>query len=328
MGDEDVVDVGALADLATPWFVRVAVTLRLANHIDGGTTDVEGLAAAAGATVEGVWAVLVHLSGKGVFTSPAPGLYEMNDAARRLLAQGGNHFLDLDGIGGRFSGAWAGLLELVRSGQPGYEQVFGLPFWDDLAAHPDLGRSFDEAMAHGHSEPERVPKIAGGWEEVASVVDVGGGIGHVLANLLEAQSHLHGTLVDLPPTAERAGVMLEARGLAGRFTIVGQSFFDPLPFGADVYLLSGVLNDWPDAEAAQILGGCAGAAPEGGRVIVAGGVRADDAPPRIQMDKLVTGGRDRTLKEFRSMANDVGLEVVAADGAIECRKARSTTPRR
>jgi hypothetical protein len=211
----DVVDVAALADLATPWFLRVAVTLRLADHIDAGTTDVEGLAAAVGATVEGVWAVLVHLNGKGLFTSPSPGRYEMNDAARPLLAQGGNHFLDLDGIGDRFSGAWAGLLQLVRTGRSGYEQVFGLPFWDDLAAHPELGRSFDDAMAHGHSDPERLPKIAGGWDRVASVVDVGGGLGHVLANLLEAQPHLHGTLVDLPPTAERAGVMLDARGLTG-----------------------------------------------------------------------------------------------------------------
>jgi hypothetical protein len=57
-------------------------------------------------------------------------------------------------------------------------------------------------------------------------------------------------------------------------------------------------------------------------------VRSNDAPPRIQIDKLVTGGRDRTLNEFQAMANRAGLEVVAADGPIECQKAGATTPRR
>jgi hypothetical protein len=52
---------------------------------------------------------------------------------------------------------------------------------------------------------------------------------------------------------------------------------------------------------------------------VAGGVRPDDAPPRIEIDKLVTGGRDRPLRELRTMANAVGADVAATRaGAVEC----------
>ena len=104
-----------------------------------------------------------------------------------------------------------------------------------------------------------------------------------------------------------------------RAETVGQTFFDPLPAGADVYLLIGVLNDWPDTEAEAILSRCAEAASPRGRVLVSGGVRADTEAPRNQIDKLVTGGRDRPMTEFRSIAAAAGLSVVAADnGVIEC----------
>ena len=63
-------------------------------------------------------------------------------------------------------------------------------------------------------------------------------------------------------------MLIRAAGLSDRVTLSGQSFFDPLPAGSDIYLLRGVLNDWPDREAAAILGRCAEAARPGGRVIV------------------------------------------------------------
>jgi hypothetical protein len=40
----EAVDQQALSDLATPWFLRVAVTLHLPELINDGVDDVEGLA--------------------------------------------------------------------------------------------------------------------------------------------------------------------------------------------------------------------------------------------------------------------------------------------
>jgi 2,7-dihydroxy-5-methyl-1-naphthoate 7-O-methyltransferase len=315
----ETVDLQSLSDLATPWFIRVAVTLRLPELINDGVADVERLADKTGATTDGVWAVLVHLSEHGVFSQVEPGRFAMNEPARALLDTGQRLWLDLNGIGGRFAGAWAGLADLVRTGRPGYERLFGCSFWDDITEHRHLGTSFDALMSAGHGDPDRIPPLEGGWTAVREVVDVGGGLGHVLANLLAANPRLRGTLVDLPATAERAHAALTARGVADRVTIVAQSFFERLPPGGDVYLLRSVLNDWPDDEAQRILARCAEAAGPGGRILVAGGVRPDEAPPRIEIDKLVTGGRDRPLREFRAMANAVGADISASRaGAVEC----------
>ena len=52
--------------------------------------------------------------------------------------------------------------------------------------------------------------------------------------------------MDLPRTVDRSGATFEASGVPDRVTTVGQSFFDPLRAGADLKLLKGIINDWPD----------------------------------------------------------------------------------
>jgi SAM-dependent methyltransferase len=147
------------------------------------------------------------------------------------------------------------------------------------------------------------------WDAVRTVVDVGGGTGALLAEVLRARPGVRGTLVDLPRTVARSAEMFAAAGVADRATAVGQSFFDPLPGGADLYLLKSVLCDWPDREATAILRRCAEAARPAGRVVVVSGVIPDDDPwPSLLMMVLV-GGKDRTLREYRALAREAGLEV-------------------
>ncbi|HEU5002630.1 MAG TPA: methyltransferase [Actinomycetota bacterium] len=322
------VDLRRLTDLCTPWCIHVAATLRIADHIacreDAGPVPVEDLAAAAGCDPRALHAVLGHLVGAGIFLEPEPGCFARNAAARELQAQ--SPFLDLNGIGGRMAGAWGTLLTYVRTGQPGYREAFGLPFWEDLAAHPTVAASFDALMGpSGHGEPSADVAIAGGWEAVRSVIDVGGGTGSFLAALLRAHPHLHGTLVDLPGTVARASDALRDPALAGRVAVCGQSFFDRLPPGADVYLLRKVLNDWPDAETVRILQSCAAAGGPDGRVVVTGGVVPDDAPRGLSIEMVLLGATHNTLAEFRNLAARAGLQVVGAGAqssgpfVVECR---------
>ena len=88
------------------------------------------------------------------------------------------------------------------------------------------------------------------------VADIGGGTGTLIAEVLQRNPGLRGTLADLPETAARARQYLAGLGLDGRCEVVGQSFFDPLPPGADAYLLDRVIHDWDDAAATR---SCAGA---------------------------------------------------------------------
>jgi len=328
MAGRDPVDLWALCDQSTLWSLHVVATLRIADHIVAGITQIADLANASGSSADSLQRVLRHLVSRGVFEEPAPGRFALNEAARGLLGSSIRLGLDLDGIGGRMAHAWGSLLTAVRTGAPAYHTVFGRPFWDDLEAHPDIAASFDALMGPaGHGTPDPEIQVTGGWESVRTVVDVGGGTGSLLAEILRARPGVRGTLVDLPATVARSAETFRAAGVAERVTAVGQSFFDPLPAGADLYLLKSVLFDWPDREASAILRRCAEAARPAGRVLVLNGVSPDEegaASPELMMLVLV-GGRERTLAEFRELARSAGLEVQAAERqpsrrfVVECR---------
>jgi hypothetical protein len=253
-----VIDLWALADLCTPWCLHVVATLGIAERIESGTDELGELAAEAGCDAEVLHAVMGHLVDRGVFAEPELGRFALNDAARGLLDPGLRLALDLGGIGGRMAHAWATLPDYVRTGRPGYESVFGRPFWEDLDAHPEVAASFDALIGPaGHGAPDPDLPLERGWDSVRTVVDVGGGTGAMLAETLRARPGVRGTLVELPRTVARSAEIFAAAGVADRVTTSAQSFFDPLPAGADLYLLRGVLNDWPDEEAVAILRRCA-----------------------------------------------------------------------
>src|SRR5258706_6266430 len=85
MPEPEDADLRALSDLCTPWCLHVVATLRIADHIASGKTEIHSLAAAAGCDSAALHRVLGHLAGKGVFHETAPGRFALNDAARGLL---------------------------------------------------------------------------------------------------------------------------------------------------------------------------------------------------------------------------------------------------
>ena len=325
------VDLWSLTDLCTPWCVHVAATLKVAGHIDRGITGSAELAAATHADPSALARVLRHLVSKGLFEEASPGTFALNEAARVLLDPGVLLGLDLNGIGGRMAYAWSTLPTAVRTGEASFHEAFGQPFWADLAAHPEVAASFDAFLGPaGHGSPNSAVLLDDDWSGITTVVDVGGGTGALLSEILRAQPHVTGTLVDLPGTISRAPAVLAAAGVTERVTLRAQSFFEPLPAGADLYLLKSVMSDWPDREATALLTRCAEAMSPSARLMILSGVAPDDGPPPPDLLMLVlVGGKDRTRAEFGTLASAAGLRVRRAgcNGAgrfvVECSVAES-----
>jgi 2,7-dihydroxy-5-methyl-1-naphthoate 7-O-methyltransferase len=308
-------DLWELSDLSTPWCLHVVATLRIADLIAAGHSPITELAAKAGADGEALERVLRHLVHKGVFIEPSPGRFGLNDLARGLLDGGMRLGLDLDSFGGRMAHSWSTLLRVVRTGKPAYRELFGREFWDDLETNPKIAADFDRLIGpEGHGIPDaNVLLHPDDWKTVRTVVDLGGGTGALLAEILRAHPQVHGILVDVPRVVASSAEIFETAGVADRASTSGQSFFDALPAGADLYLLKNVLADWPDAEATALLRRCAEAARPNGKVIVLSGVDSGPvADPDLLMLVLV-GGKSRTLAEFREMAARAGLAIQAAD---------------
>ncbi|MFD1150420.1 methyltransferase [Saccharothrix hoggarensis] len=290
--------------------LRVAVTLGLPDRLRDDHATVDGLAADLGVAPVPLGLLLNHLATVGVVERTAAG-YRTTAYGANLCADAGNGLVDLlhlDTAGGRGELAFVELAHSVTTGQAAYPRRYGQDFWADLTDHPRLRESFDRQMTHRFHE--QVPQIVAtvDWSRFSTVVDVGGGEGSLLAAILTANPGMRGHLVELDATAAEAGRTFRARGLEQRTRVTAGSFFDPLPAGADAYLLFDILHNWDDEHAHRVLARCAEATRPGGRVLViegVGGRRADSESDLVML--VIFGGRERRVEEFRALAAPHGL---------------------
>jgi 2,7-dihydroxy-5-methyl-1-naphthoate 7-O-methyltransferase len=304
----------SLTDLATPFAVRTAVTLRVPDHMTSGVEYLHDLAAACGADPDALGRLLRFLVHKGVFAEVSPDKFTLTEVGRLLADRdcaGRAAYLDLDGTPARMDLAFAGLPHAIRTGEPGYASVYGRDFWTDLDAEPAYRAYFDDLMRL--QQLVTAPQVAAlyPWPEVSHVVDVGGGSGGLLAEVLGAYPHLHGTLVDRAEPAASAARAFAERGLAGRSEVVVGDIFEPLPRDGDVYVVSRVLTDWSDAHATTILRRCAQAAGSAGRVLIIEALPTQPHVPHLSPFDLkmlvLVGGRERGAEEFAALAAAAGL---------------------
>ena len=311
----------AMADLVTPMALRVAATLRVADHITRGLRTAAELAEAVHVDADALDRVLRHLVTSGVLGRDEAGRYELTsrgEALRDDHPSGVRARLDIESAIGRADLSFVQLLHSVRTGEAAFPAQFGRPFWDDLAWDPERTSSYDAQMGIDVALWAPLVVAAYDWGSLGHVIDVGGGNGTLLASLLHAYPALRGTVFDQPATAAAARRTLTAAGLEDRSAVVSGSFFDPLPPGAGGYVLSAILHDWDDAAATAILRRCAQAAGTAGIVFVVEKTGAGGESPRTDMDLRVLayfGGRERGVAELTALAMAARLHVAAVHPA-------------
>lgn len=309
----------AMADLATPMAIRVAATLGLAEHAEGTAAE---LASATGTSPSALACLLDHLVTAGVFAFDAgSGRYRPTDLGEQLRSDDAHRLLDIHAAAGRAELAFTDLLETITTGRAAYERRYGRDFWADIDAEPRLRRSFDAQMNWRFQA--QAPQIAErfDWSRFPRIVDVGGGDGLVLAEILRAHPALRGAVLDLAPSAAAAADRFAAAGLAGRAEAVPGSFFDPLPAGADAYVLSDIIHDWDDDHARTILDGCRRAAGESGTVVVIEPLRHGTSTAINLFMLMCFGGRERTVAELTDLAAESGLALRGTTKVSEGRTA-------
>jgi hypothetical protein len=211
------------------------------------------------------------------------------------------------------SGAWAGLTESVRTGEPAFPRVNGRSVWDHFAAHPEEEAQFAASM---RALTELVaPSVVARWDwpPEGVVCDVGGGVGTLLAAVLDARPGLRGVVVDAPGVLAEAQAFLAARGLRERVELVAGDIFTGVEARADVYLLKDVLHDWDDERCARILAVVRAALPAGASLLLVETPQERNVAPLtaelqdLQMLTQCDGGRQRSVAELQALLRGAGL---------------------
>lgn len=207
--------------------------------------------------------------------------------------------------------AWGDVLHTVRTGRPAFDKALGMNYFEFLAAHPEEARVFNRAM--GATMPAAVAALElYEFGDCGTVVDVGGGDGRLMASVLARHPDMRGVLQDLPETVQQAEENLV--DVTDRCTLVGASFFGTVATGGDVYILSRVLHDWDDENAAKILRRVRASMPAHGRLILVESIlRPAEGDPRSVLGDLlmlvVLGGRERTESEWTELLESAGFTI-------------------
>ncbi|MGH7676444.1 MAG: methyltransferase [Gemmatimonadales bacterium] len=302
-----------MADIITPFALRVAATLRLADHVAAGATEVPALARLTGADPDALRRLLRYLAARDLFAEPEPGRFALTGLGAVLRDDhptATRRWLDLEGFGGTMDLAFVDLLTAIRTGRPPRSA-------EESELSDPVSESFDDVMESQSRQQTPAIVAAFDWTTARHVVDLGGGTGTLLVGLLRAYPAMRGTLVELPRTAERARPVIAGAGLAERCRVVAGDLFEVALPAADVYVLKFLIHGYDDDGAAAALRRCREAGEAGARVLVIERTVApgEDHAPFTAMDLrmlILTGGRERTLDEYAALARRAGLRVHAA----------------
>jgi hypothetical protein len=210
--------------------------------------------------------------------------------------------------------SWGHLLHGVRTGEPAFPQLYGTTAWEYRAARPEEDAVFNAAMTALSAPVAEAVVRSYDFSGIGILVDVGGGEGGPLATILAANPALRGILFDLPHVVATAEALLERAGAADRCEVVGGSFFEVMPSGADAYLLKSIVHDWEDAAAIEILQRCRAAiADTGGLLVVEPVIRPGNEPDPAKFSDLnilvMLGGRERTADDFERLYAEAGFRL-------------------
>ena len=228
-------------------------------------------------------------------------------------------------MGGRYVWhGWEFLVDCVRTGLPAAKLFGEKETFEALAADPEGAVVFYKAMMEVTRQAVGAIINAHDFSYARSLVDVGGGYGVLLGTILANNPGASGKVFDLPHCREGALRLMAESGVADRAEFVEGNFFESVPAGADAYLLKSVIHDWDDEKSLTIFKNCREAMsqhPAGknkSRLLLI----EPTVPERLESSShdgvivgsdlnmlVMTGGRERTEAEFRSLLDAAGLRI-------------------
>ncbi len=299
--------------------VSTVAALGIADLLVAGPRTAASLATELGCVEAVLTPLLRMVAGLGFFDSPQPGSYALTEAG---------HVLRKDQLGplAAFMGApdqwdpWARLREAAKGGDVAFVRTFGEGLYEHLARDDVAAARYDAAIDSFTRHEAAALSQAFDFAPFESVVDIGGGHGSLLLEVLRRWPHLRGVLFDLPHVAARAEPRLRSE-LGERVRCEGGDFLRAIPGGASVQLLKHVLHNWDDQHALELLRRCREAMGPGGRLLVIETILAPDnradLASMLDLEMMVLlGGRERRKPELRRLLTAAGLELEAMEPLV------------
>jgi SAM-dependent methyltransferase len=312
--------------------IHVAAVLGVADHLAAGGIAIGDLAQRVGAHPGALERLLRALASVGIFAESAPGEWRLTPLAEPLLSDAPGSLRAWATMVGEdwYRATWTQLIESVRSGAPAFDRVHGMRPFQFFAAHPPAEQLFTRAMGSFSASEIAAILAAYDFSAFASIADVGGGHGALMAAILRAHPQPKGLVFDLPGTIPAAQALLRQEGLEDRCGTVAGDFSAEVPGGFDAYVLKHIIHDWNDEAAVRILSNCRRALARHGKVLL---IEIVLAPSReaafgtlLDLEMLLIGGAERTAEQYETLFSLAGLQlsrVIRTDAPVSILEAQA-----
>ncbi|MFF5209076.1 methyltransferase [Streptosporangium sp. NPDC000396] len=295
--------------------VHLAAELGVPDLLAGGPRSGAELSASTGVRHDRLHQVLRALASLGILGQDTDGRFFLTETGDLLR---GDHPETLRGQAVYFGGlsyrAYSGLYDSLVSGGIAFDHVFGTSYYDHLDRHPDLAGHYHRMIALAPGAAQLIQGLFD-FTSCRTVVDVGGGNGSLLAEILSLSPATRGIVFDLPLSAEAGRETLADRRIGDRCEVVSGDFRVSVPPGGDVYILSRVLANWPDETAVKILSNCRHAMGAGSTLLVFELLmpeRVEDGAFAVDGDINALahfGGAVRTRAQFERLLTESGFHL-------------------
>ncbi len=318
-GPDPVQQVLQLATGYMPSSALFAITsLNVPDLLKPGPQPVSALAAKTGSNEDALYRILRALSSAGVFHENPARTFALTPVSELLCTGKAERDMVLWLADPFHLEAYREAAHAIRTGATVTEKIYGLACFDYLKQNKEVGDRFNKAMT-GFSAMligAALEAYDFSWLAGKTLVDVAGGQGMVLTEILKKYPTARGILFDLEHVVADAKPLIDSKDLADRCAIAHGDFFRAVPEG-DAYIMKHTIHDWNDERAGTILRSIHRAAGPTARVILIESILAPGNEPHLakwfDMEMLMLpGGRERSAEEFAKLFADSGFKMIRA----------------
>jgi SAM-dependent methyltransferase len=297
--------------------VYVIGKLGIPDLLQTGPKTAEELAAATNTDAPSLFRILRALVSVGVLKSAEGGRFAQTPLSETLVtdAPGSLRWFAISELGQEHYPAWGNLMHSVKTGEIAFDNFFGVDVWKYFQQNPEDAAVFNNSMSNMTAAVNDALTSLYDFSQFGKIVDVGGGHGGLITAILQKNPEVKGVLFDAPQVIEGAQSKIAAAGLADRVETVAGDFFKSVPEGGDAYIMKWIIHDWDDEKSNAILRNCRKQMKANGKLILVDCVVPETDEPHfskfIDLNMLVmTGGKERTQKEFAQLLIDAGFKLV------------------
>jgi ubiquinone/menaquinone biosynthesis C-methylase UbiE len=311
-----------------------ATELAVPDLLSNGPRTTAELATATGSNEDALYRVLRALAALGIFEEVKPRTFANTPPTEYLRSDVPGSVRDsVIWMSNPFHfNVWKELSYSVKTGKPAVDHLYGKSCFEVFDMLPDVAADFNAAMTCISSQIVPAVLDAYDFSGVRTLMDVAGGHGFVICEILRSYPEMKGIIFDIAPVIEGAKCRVCDLNLEHRCNPVAGDFFEEIPAGADAYYFQHIIHDWDNEKALTILKNTHRAlkgVPDG-RIIVVDSVLPENSDPHfgklLDLEMLLMpGGRERTEKEFRALFSQAGFEITkilptkVAENVIEAR---------